>query len=91
MLTLLAKQKRLVRLEPELFFHPSVFDEAIHKLLKEITVTESVTVGNVATRLDSTRKYIVPFLEYMDKLGVTRRDGDKRFAVSRQEEDGNVD
>ncbi len=90
-LTLLSKQKRLVRLEPELFFSPAVFDEAIQKLIKEITATEGVTVGNVATLLDSTRKYIVPFLEYMDKLGVTRRDGDKRFAGSRQEEDGNVD
>ncbi|MBU1937887.1 selenocysteine-specific translation elongation factor [bacterium] len=84
-LTLLTKQKRLVRLEPELFFCPDLFEEAIKKLQKEIANTEGVTVGNVATILDSTRKYIVPFLEYLDKMGITRRDGDKRFAGSRRE------
>lgn len=84
-LTLLSKQKRLVRLEPELFFHPDNFSEAIRKLQKEIEVRGAVTVGDVSTLLNSTRKYIVPFLEYVDKIGITRRDGDQRIAGSSQE------
>jgi len=82
MLGLLVKQGRLVRLEPDLFFHPAVFESAISKLRGEIAARGVVTVGNITALLDSSRKYVVPFLEYTDKLGVTRREGDQRFAGS---------
>jgi selenocysteine-specific elongation factor len=85
-LAILVKQRRLVRLEPELFFHPSVFQSAISKLRHEIAIQGSVTVGNIATVLDSSRKYVVPFLEYTDKIGVTKRQGDQRVVGPRFEE-----
>jgi selenocysteine-specific elongation factor len=81
-LGLLTKQGRLVRLEPEIFFHPAIFEEAISKLRAEIAARGMVTVGNVSALLDSSRKYVVPFLEYTDKIGVTKREGDQRFAAS---------
>lgn len=87
-LVLLTRQGRLVRLEPELFFHPSAFQDAISKLRDEIATRGAVTVGNVTSLLDSTRKYVVPFLEHMDKSGVTRRDGDQRLAGPWQEREG---
>jgi selenocysteine-specific elongation factor len=83
-LVLLVKQGRLVRLEPELFFDPDVFQDAVSKLRDEIKSRGAVTVGNVTALLDSTRKYVVPFLEYTDKMGVTRRDGDQRVAGSKE-------
>lgn len=83
-LVLLVKQGRLVRLEPELFFHPDVFQDAVSKLRHEIESRSAVTVGNVTALLDSTRKYVVPFLEYTDKMGLTRRDGDQRVAGSKE-------
>jgi selenocysteine-specific elongation factor len=79
-LALLVKRKQLVRLEPELFFHPNVFRNAISRLRHEIAAHGSVSVGNISTVLDSSRKYVVPFLEHMDKLGVTKREGDQRVA-----------
>jgi len=82
MLGLLVKQGRLVRLEPELFFHPTVFEAAVSKLRSEIAARGGVTVGNITALLDSSRKYVVPFLEYTDKIGVTRREGDQRIAGS---------
>jgi selenocysteine-specific elongation factor len=82
MLGLLVKQGRLVRLEPDLFFHPAVFESAVSKLRSEVAARGVVTVGNITALLDSSRKYVVPFLEYTDKLGVTRREGDQRFAAS---------
>lgn len=83
-LVLLVKQGRIVRLEPELFFHPDVFQDAVSKLRHEIKSRGAVTVGNVTALLDSTRKYVVPFLEHTDKMGVTRRDGDQRVAGSKE-------
>jgi selenocysteine-specific elongation factor len=88
-LALLVKRKQLVRLEPELFFHPDVFRSAISKLRHEIAVHGSVTVGNISTILDSSRKYVVRFLEYTDKMGMTKRQGDQRV-VGPQFEEGDV-
>ena len=37
-----------------------------------------LTVSEIRTLLDSSRKYIVPLAEYLDAVGVTRRVGDQR-------------
>ena len=38
----------------------------------------AVTVAQVRERLDSSRKYTVPFMEYLDRIRFTVRKGDKR-------------
>jgi selenocysteine-specific elongation factor len=38
-----------------------------------------ITVSDFRGSLDTTRKYAVPMLEWLDRRGVTRRDGDLRF------------
>ena len=40
----------------------------------------TVTVGDARELLGSTRKYVVPLLEWFDANGVTRRRGDSRIA-----------
>lgn len=37
-----------------------------------------ITVADIRTLLDSTRKYVVPFAEFLDASGVTKRSGDVR-------------
>ena len=37
------------------------------------------TVAEIRDLLGTTRKYAVPLCEYLDRVGVTRRDGDLRF------------
>lgn len=37
-----------------------------------------VTVAQIRERLNSSRKYVVPFVEYLDRIHFTRRDGDLR-------------
>ena len=39
-----------------------------------------ITVAGVREGLGTTRKYAVPVLEFLDRAGVTRREGDLRFA-----------
>ena len=36
------------------------------------------TVAEIRDLLGTTRKYAVPLCEYLDRVGVTRRDGDLR-------------
>ncbi|MCX8164672.1 MAG: selenocysteine-specific translation elongation factor [Aquificaceae bacterium] len=53
-------------------------------LLLEKYVEKLRSLGKVFTTqqakdvLGLTRKYLIPFLEYLDRLGITRRDGDRR-------------
>ena len=44
---------------------------------------QGITVSAVREALGTTRKYAVPLLEWMDKQGLTRREGDLRFPRGR--------
>jgi selenocysteine-specific elongation factor len=39
---------------------------------------KEASVSEIRQELDSTRKYVVPFMEYLDRIGFTKRDGDRR-------------
>jgi len=43
-----------------------------------------LTVAEIRDILGTTRKYAVPFCEYLDSVGLTRREGDLRFAATPQ-------
>ena len=47
---------------------------------------EGVTVGEVRIALDSTRKYVLPLLNYLDQIGATVRRNDVRLAGKRLSE-----
>ena len=47
---------------------------------------EGVTVGEVRIALDSTRKYVLPLLNYLDQIGATVRRNDVRLAGKRLDE-----
>ena len=42
-------------------------------------VRGGLTVAEIRDLLGTTRKYAVPLCEYLDRTGVTRREGDLRF------------
>ena len=44
---------------------------------------EGVTVGEVRMALDSSRKYVLPLLNYLDQIGATVRRNDVRLAGKR--------
>ena len=44
---------------------------------------EGITVGEIREELQTTRKYVLPLLNYLDNLGITVRRGDIRLAGKR--------
>ncbi len=44
--------------------------------------TEGASVAQIREALGSSRKYVVHFLEYLDRVGFTRRDGDVRVLAT---------
>ncbi len=79
--TLLLRDKVLVKISEELVFH----QEALSALRQKITALKPVTPKiDVARFKDITgvsRKYAIPLLEYLDRERVTRRVGDERLIL----------
>ncbi len=68
----------LIRVSPELVMTEG-FVRRAEALIREAG-DRGVTVSALREGLGTTRKYAVPLLEHLDRSGVTRREGDLRFA-----------
>jgi len=77
LLAIAEKDKRVVRVSPELFFSPSAVADVLGKL-RESTGPEGITVSDFKNLIGTTRKYALPLLEYFDRTRVTARVGDLR-------------
>jgi selenocysteine-specific elongation factor len=66
----------VVRISPELVVTPGLAARA-EAVVR--SAPDGITVSAFREALGTTRKYAVPLLEWLDRRGVTRRDGDLRF------------
>jgi selenocysteine-specific elongation factor len=69
----------LTQIAPDLYLHTeheAAMRRRVTDKLKESG--KGLTVAEIRDLLGTTRKYAVPLCEYLDKIGVTRRDGDLR-------------
>lgn len=67
-----------MRLGTDLFFEKLQFDRAVDKVRELLRKTGSFQVSDLSKHLNSSRKYVVPFLEYLDTKGITERRGNER-------------
>lgn len=83
--TLLLRDKILIKISEELIFHQSALTDLRRKIADlKISAPESATKIDVARFKDMTgvsRKYAIPLLEYLDRERVTRRVGDERVIL----------
>jgi len=61
----------------------SVWKEIIEFMGDKLEREGRVTVAEFRDRFGSSRKFALPVLEYLDRLGITRRDGDYRVKGAR--------
>ena len=76
--TLLLRDRVLIKVSDDLVFHRSTLDELRKRLLAFKTKSASIDVAGFKDLTGVTRKYAIPLLEYFDRERVTRRVGDKR-------------
>ncbi len=69
----------LVALGDDVFLHAGAEAEMRRRVAERLASGTGATVAELRDLLGTTRKYAVPFCEYLDRVGVTRRDGDLRF------------
>ena len=78
LLRLAGENGDLIAVSHELFFHRDVMNETRDKLKEEFAVKGSMTMSDIRQVIDTSRKFAIPLLEYLDSIGFTVRDGDNR-------------
>jgi selenocysteine-specific elongation factor len=73
----LEEQELIVSLDDQYYYHGEVFKNAVDRLRTgtgaEFEVSEAKSI------LDLSRKYMIPFLERLDAMGLTKRVENKRI------------
>jgi selenocysteine-specific elongation factor len=72
----------LVPITPDLYLHADT-EAAMRRLITDkLAAGPGLTVAEIRDLLGTTRKYAVPLCEYLDRLGLTRREGDLRVLAA---------
>jgi selenocysteine-specific elongation factor len=79
--TLLLRDKVLVKLSEDLVFHRTALEELRRQIAEYKTKSPRIDVGRFKELTGITRKYAIPLLEYLDRERVTRRVGDERIIL----------
>ena len=75
----LVESAMVVRVASDLLMLPAAVESAREALTLHLQARGSTTVAAARDVLGSSRRTVVPLLEYFDAAGLTRRDGDLRF------------
>ncbi len=78
LLSLLVDEERLVAIGPELYLDFDVAAELQRRVIERLSDGSRITMAELRDLLGTSRKYAVPIGEYLDRIGVTMREGDLR-------------
>jgi selenocysteine-specific elongation factor len=76
--TLLLRDKVLIKISDDLVFHRSALEELRRQMAAFKLKSTKIDVGKFKEMTGVSRKYAIPLLEYLDRERVTRRVGDAR-------------
>jgi selenocysteine-specific elongation factor len=68
----------LVQVAGDIYLHGDVESVMRQRVREKLAGGPPATVADIRDLLGTTRKYAVPFCEYLDRIGVTKREGDLR-------------
>ena len=77
-LNALIEQGRIIKLADGVLFTREAYEEAVQCLIAYMHEHGTITVSEARDILSTSRKYILPLLEHLDTLQITRRQGDER-------------
>ncbi|MFL5633970.1 MAG: selenocysteine-specific translation elongation factor [Gemmatimonadaceae bacterium] len=79
LLRFLERQGRVVQVETDRYYDRSVLEVMIARLRDKLLPGKMYAPGQLRDVLGSSRKYLIPFLEFCDRTGVTERTGEGRI------------
>lgn len=78
MLAAMSASGEIIRITPELTYMTRTIDEVRELVVSMIREKGSITLADLRTALNTSRKFALPLLEYLDGERVTKREGDTR-------------
>lgn len=69
---------QLVRIADGIWLHQERWQDLGRQLVNTLRDGRQITVAEIRTMLNSSRKFVVPIVERLDAAGITRRQGDLR-------------
>jgi selenocysteine-specific elongation factor len=76
----LQRTGKLVSVKGQYYLHHERLAELLDALRSHFAQNETISVPDLKNYINTTRKYAIPLLEFLDGEGYTRRDGDARTA-----------
>jgi len=80
LLTLCVHRGELVHLGGAMYLHRAGHGELLARIGAALAGGPGLTVSEIRSLLETSRKYALPICEYLDRIGVTQRRGDLRTA-----------
>jgi selenocysteine-specific elongation factor len=77
-LTILKDEGQLISITREIILSKDTIENAQRKISDYLETKGKATASELRTMLGGSRKFIIPLLEYFDRQGFTRREGDHR-------------
>jgi selenocysteine-specific elongation factor len=74
----LVDQGQLIQVSGEVVFRRQDYDNLVQSVREHLSREKTLTVAQFRDRFDTSRRYALAFLEHLDAIGVTMRDGDLR-------------
>ena len=78
LLAYLQEKGDVVRVNETVVFTTEAYDDMVVRIVAHLEQNGSVTVADARSIFGTSRKYVLPLLEYLDQQRVTRRVGDER-------------
>ena len=78
----LAKRNKLRSIGGKFYLHSQVLEELFRFLRSYFAEKEVIDIATIKNFVNSTRKFVIPLLEFLDNKGYTIRQGDKRIKGS---------
>ncbi|MCX6366646.1 MAG: selenocysteine-specific translation elongation factor [Armatimonadetes bacterium] len=77
-LSILCERDQLVKIADNVYISEAAFSEVKQVVRRLASTPEGITVGGVRDAIGSSRKIVLPLLEYLDGIRFTHRNGDTR-------------
>lgn len=85
MLNRLREQGQLIFVDEKLFFHRKIIEKLVVMLREYFSRQRELSVADFKNMTNTTRKYAIPLLSYLDGRGFTERRGDSRIVGEKLE------
>ncbi len=78
LVALLVEEEKVVKVNETVLFAASAYRDMVDRIVAHTREHGKITVADGRDLFDTSRKYILPLMEYLDQQHITRRIGDER-------------